>query len=63
MAKMVHEGGYDDGVKVGGRKITNLWKASDIVLLADSEAEIQEIVNLGIVDGTKLSIHSLTKFI
>ena len=34
-----------DGLQIGGRKITNLRYADDIILLATSEAELQELVD------------------
>ena len=36
--------GWEGGVRIGGRKITNLRYADDIVLLAGSESELQELV-------------------
>jgi len=35
--------GWEGGVQVGGRKITNLRYADDIVFLAGSESELQVI--------------------
>ena len=37
--------GFQDGLQIGGRMITNLRYADDIILLATSEAELQELVN------------------
>ena len=37
--------GYKGGLQVGGRMITNLRYADDIILLATSEAELQELVD------------------
>jgi len=37
--------GYDGGFKIGGRCITNLRYADDIVLIASTEEELQDIVN------------------
>ena len=37
--------GFKGGLKVGGRMITNLRYADDIILLATSEAELQELVD------------------
>ena len=36
---------YKGGLQVGGRMITNLRYADDIILLATSEAELQELVH------------------
>src|SRR6218665_1604349 len=38
-------GGWEGGVNIGGRKLTYLRYADDIVLLAESEEELQKIVN------------------
>src|SRR6218665_3933650 len=38
-------GGWEGGVHIGGRRLTNLRYADDIVLLAESEEELQKIVN------------------
>ena len=38
-------GGFGGGLHLGGRRVTNLRYADDIVLLACSEAELQELVN------------------
>ena len=35
--------GWEGGVQIGGRKITNLRYADDIVFLAGSESEVQVI--------------------
>ena len=37
-------GGFQDGLQTGGRMVTNLRYADDIILLATSEAELQELV-------------------
>jgi hypothetical protein len=37
--------GWDGGIQIGGRKITNLRYADDIVFLAGSEKELQDIVS------------------
>ena len=37
--------GYEGGVRIGGRCITNLRYADDIILLANSEAELQVLVD------------------
>jgi len=37
--------GWEEGVHIGGRRLTNLRYAEDIVLLAESEEELQHIVN------------------
>ena len=37
--------GWKGGVHIGGRRLTNLRYADDIVLLAESEEELQKIVN------------------
>ena len=37
--------GFQDGLKIGGRMITNLRYADDSILLATSEAELQELVD------------------
>src|SRR6218665_1401610 len=37
--------GCEGGVHIGGRRLTNLRYADDIVLLAESEEELQKIVN------------------
>jgi len=36
--------GFQGGLQIGGRMITNLRYADDIILLATSEAELQELV-------------------
>jgi len=36
--------GFEGGLQIGGRMITNLRYADDIILLATSEAELQELV-------------------
>ena len=38
-------GGFQDGLQTGGRMITNLRHADNIILLATSEAELQELVD------------------
>jgi len=38
-------GGFQDGLQIGGRMITNFRCADDIILLATSEAELQELVD------------------
>jgi len=37
--------GFQDGLQIGGRMITNLRYADDIILLATSETELQELVD------------------
>ena len=37
--------GFQGGLQVGGRMITNLCYADDITLFATSEAELQELVD------------------
>ena len=37
--------GFQGGLQIGGRMITNLRCADDIILLATSEAELQELVD------------------
>ena len=37
--------GFQGGLQIGGRMITNLRYADDIILLAASEAELQELVD------------------
>jgi len=37
--------GFQGGLQIGGRMITNLCYADDIILLATSEAELQELVD------------------
>ena len=37
--------GFQCGLQIGGRMITNLRYADDIILLATSEAELQELVD------------------
>jgi len=37
--------GFQGGLQLGGRMITNLRYADDIILLATSEAELQELVD------------------
>ena len=36
---------FQGGLQIGGRMITNLRYADDIILLAASEAELQELVD------------------
>jgi len=37
--------GFQGGLQVGGQIVTNLRYADDIILLATSEAELQELVD------------------
>jgi len=37
--------GFQDGLQIGGRMITNLRYADNIILLPTSEAELQELVD------------------
>ena len=37
--------GFQGGLQIGGRMITNLRYADDIILLATSETELQELVH------------------
>jgi len=37
--------GFQGGPQIGGRMITNLRYADDVILLATSEAELQELVD------------------
>jgi len=37
--------GFQGGLQIGGRIITNLRNADDIILLVTSEAELQELVD------------------
>jgi len=37
--------GFQGGLQVGGRIVTNLRYADDIILLVTSEAELQELVD------------------
>ena len=37
--------GFQGGLQIGGRMITNLRYADDIILLATAEAELQELVD------------------
>jgi len=37
--------GFHDGLQIGGRMITNIRHADDIILLATSETELQELVD------------------
>ena len=37
--------GFQGGLHIGGRMITNLHYADDIILLATSETELQELVD------------------
>jgi len=46
--------GFHDGLQIGGRMITNLRYADDIILLATSEAELQELVDR--LDGSQPQI-------
>jgi len=36
--------GFQGGLQIGGRMITNLRGANDIILLATTEAELQEVL-------------------
>jgi len=36
--------GFQGGLRIGGRMVTNLRYADDIILLATSEAELQALV-------------------
>jgi len=37
--------GFQGGLQIGGRMITNICYADEIILLATSEAELQKLVN------------------
>jgi len=37
--------GFQGGLQIGGRMITNLRYANDVILLATSQAELQELVD------------------
>jgi len=37
--------GFQGGIQTGGRIVTNLRYTDDIILLATSEAELQELVD------------------
>jgi len=37
--------GFQGGLQIGGRMITNLRYADDIILLATAEAELQELMD------------------
>jgi len=37
--------GFDGGLKIGGRRVTNLRYADDIVLIASSEEELQQLIS------------------
>ena len=37
--------GYEGGFQIGGRRVTNLRYADDIILLACSEIQLQELVD------------------
>jgi hypothetical protein len=37
--------GFQGGIKIGGRRVTNLRYADDIILLANSEMELQDLVD------------------
>jgi len=41
---MAHDG-FEGGFRIGGRCITNLRYANDIVLIASSEEELQQLVD------------------
>jgi len=45
LAEMVIRDGFQGGLQTGGRMVTNLCYADDIILLATSEAELQELVD------------------
>jgi len=53
--------GWEGGVRIGGMKITNLRYADDIVLLAGSESELQELVTrlqqIGENKGLKINMN------
>jgi len=49
--------GFQGGLQIGGRMITNLRYADDIILLATSEAELQELVNRLDRVSRKYSLH------
>lgn len=48
---------YDGGVLIGGRKINNLRYADDIVLLASSLTELQDLLNRVVTAGSKYNMH------
>ena len=41
--------GYKGGFQIGGRRVTNLRYADDIILLACSEIQLQELVDLSLI--------------
>jgi len=45
MVMMETLNGFQGGLQIGGRMITNLRYAEDIILLATSEAKLQELVD------------------
>ena len=51
--------GFEGGLHLGGRRVTNLRYADDIILLACSEAELQELVNR--LDVVSKKIQSVDK--
>ena len=54
--------GWEGGVHIGGRRFTNLRYADDIVLLAESEEELQKIVirldQVGSEKGLLINMHN-----
>jgi len=48
--------GFDGGFEIGGRCITNIWYANDIVLIASTEKELQDLVNRLHQAATKLGM-------
>ena len=52
--------GFQGGLQIGGRMITNLRCADDIILLATSEAELQELVDRLDRVSRKYSLHTST---
>ena len=49
--------GFKGGIVIGGRRITNLRYADDIVLLASSIQELQELVNRITAVGIEYNLH------
>ena len=49
--------GFQGGLQIGGRMITNLRYADDIILLATSETELQELVDRLDRVSRKYSLH------
>jgi len=49
--------GFQGGLQIGGRMVTNVHYADDIILLATSEAELQELVDRLKRVSYKYSIH------